>query len=280
MSNQQLKDDIEKIVLALGDVIPALESLADDARDNIDKKLEGSLVDIDHKISELSNAIYQLQNAVDCSNIFITTAKDDAIDHLQKGITELIETDIKAEYKDQIERIAEAIKPVIVEKLDCEIAKMIDQKTLSIKDYNTQITNINRDFKTNMATTHDLISENVTKLNQANTDASTRFDDNLDKLHQITQDHQEALTSVQNNSALIAQDMQKTLNNIERLLGLVSNSTTTIIIWIVGFLAACVMIAIVNKLELWKSVFLSAIGLGIFLGLIAGLIFWFNNREE
>ncbi|WP_169393561.1 MULTISPECIES: hypothetical protein [Psychrobacter] len=98
MSNQQLKDDIEKIVLALGDVIPALESLADDARDNIDKKLEGSLVDIDHKISELSNAIYQLQNAVDCSNIFITTAKDDAIDHLQKGITELIETDIKGSF--------------------------------------------------------------------------------------------------------------------------------------------------------------------------------------
>lgn len=280
MSHQQLQDDVENIVLSLKKILPVLKNLGDSTQDKIDEKLEGSLSDINHRIDELSCIIVQLQSAANSNTTFISTAKDDAIDHLQKGIAELIETDIKVEYKDQIEKIVEAIKPVVIAKLDCEIAKLIDQKTLSIKDYNTQITDINRDFKTKMATTHDLIFKNVTKLNQANTDASTRFDDNLDKLHQITQDHQEALAIVQNDTALTAQDMQKTLTSIKRMSLFVAQSPTVMTAMVVAFLAMSVMLAIVYRLKLWWPVMGSALLLGVILAMIWGLMIWLDTRAE
>ena len=104
MSDQQLHDDIEKIVTALKAVIPVLQNLGDTASETIDKRLDNSLYNIDDKISDLSNVITKLNEGAESNQRFIISAERQALIHLKQGVELLIKTDVKNEYSDQIAR--------------------------------------------------------------------------------------------------------------------------------------------------------------------------------
>ena len=280
MSDQQLHDDIEKIVTALKAVIPVLQNLGDTASDTIDKRLDNSLYNIDDKISDLSNVITKLNEGAESNQRFIISAERQALNHLKQGVELLIKTDVKNEYSDQIARVIAYIEPFIQSKINDEIERLVEHKKLSINDHNNQVTAINDKLESNMTKIHKTLLESIEKLNTASADANTRYNDDLEKLKQVAEAHTTALKSVKSSTDVTARDMRTTLTSIKRSAVFMSQSPTTMTTMTAGFIALCLMLSIVYVYDLWWQMFISAVALGVLFGVVWGFIAWLDSKEN
>lgn len=280
MSDQQLHDDIEKIVTALKAVIPVLQNLGDTASDTIDKRLDNSLYNIDDKISDLSNVITKLNEGAESNQRFIISAERQALNHLKQGVELLIKTDVKNEYSDQIARVIANIEPFIQSKINDEIERLVEHKKLSINDHNNQVTAINDKLESNMTKIHKTLLESIEKLNTASADANTRYNDDLEKLKQVAEAHTTALKSVKSSTDVTARDMRTTLTSIKRSAVFMSQSPTTMTTMTAGFIALCLMLSIVYVYDLWWQMFISAVALGVLLGVVWGFVAWLDSKEN
>lgn len=279
MSDQQLYDEIEKIVTALKKVIPVLQNLGDATSDTIDKRLDNSLTNVDSKITNLSHVITKLNEGADANQRFIMSAERQALNHLKQGVELLIKTDVKNEYSDQIARVIANIEPFIQSKINDEVERLIEHKKLSISDHNDQVTGINDKLESNMTKIHETLLESIEKLNTASADANTRYDDDLEQLKQVAAAHRNALQSVKNSTDVTAKNMKTTLTSIKRSAVFISQSPATMTAATACFLALCVMSAIVYRYELWIPTGVAAVALGSFLLMIWGLIAWLDTKE-
>lgn len=280
MSDQQLHDDIEKIVTALKAVIPVLQNLGDTASETIDKRLDNSLYNIDDKISDLSNVITKLNEGAESNQRFIISAERQALIHLKQGVELLIKTDVKNEYSDQIARVIANIEPFIQSKINDEIERLVEHKKLSISDHNNQVTAINDKLESNMAKIHKTLLESIEKLNTASADANTRYNDDLEKLKQVAEAHTTALKGVKNSTDVTARDMRTTLTSIKRSAVFMSQSPATMTTMTAGFIALCLMLSIVYVYDLWFQMFISAVALCVLFGLVWGFIAWLDSKEN
>lgn len=280
MSDQQLHDDIEKIVTALKAVIPVLQNLGDTASDTIDKRLDNSLYNIDDKISDLSNVITKLNEGAESNQRFIISAERQALNHLKQGVELLIKTDVKNEYSDQIARVIANIEPFIQSKINDEIERLVEHKKLSINDHNNQVTAINDKLESNMTKIHKTLLESIEKLNTASADANTRYNDDLEKLKQVAEAHTTALKSVKSSTDVTARDMRTTLTSIKRSAVFMSQSPATMTTMTAGFIALCLMLSIVYVYDLWWQVFISAVALGVLFGVVWGFVAWLDSKEN
>lgn len=280
MSDQQLHDDIEKIVTALKAVIPVLQNLGDTASDTIDKRLDNSLYNIDDKISDLSNVITKLNEGAESNQRFIISAERQALNHLKQGVELLIKTDVKNEYSDQIARVIANIEPFIQSKINDEIERLVEHKKLSINDHNNQVTAINDKLESNMTKIHKTLLESIEKLNTASADANTRYNDDLEKLKQVAEAHTTALKGVKNSTDVTARDMRTTLTSIKRSAVFMSQSPATMTTMTAGFIALCLMLSIVYVYDLWFQMFISAVALCVLFGLVWGFIAWLDSKEN
>lgn len=280
MSDQQLHDDIEKIVTALKAVIPVLQNLGDTASETIDKRLDNSLYNIDDKISDLSNVITKLNEGAESNQRFIISAERQALIHLKQGVELLIKTDVKNEYSDQIARVIANIEPFIQSKINDEIERLVEHKKLSISDHNNQVTAINDKLESNMTKIHKTLLESIEKLNTASADANTRYNDDLEKLKQVAEAHTTALKGVKNSTDVTARDMRTTLTSIKRSAVFMSQSPATMTTMTAGFIALCLMISIVYVYDLWFQMFISAVALCVLFGLVWGFIAWLDSKEN
>ena len=280
MSDQQLHDDIEKIVTALKAVIPVLQNLGDTASDTIDKRLDNSLYNIDDKISDLSNVITKLNEGAESNQRFIISAERQALNHLKQGVELLIKTDVKNEYSDQIARVIANIEPFIQSKINDEIERLVEHKKLSINDHNNQVTAINDKLESNMTKIHKTLLESIEKLNTASADANTRYNDDLEKLKQVAEAHTTALKSVKSSTDVTARDMRTTLTSIKRSAVFMSQSPATMTAMTAGFIALCLMLSIVYVYDLWWQMFISAVALGVLLGVVWGFVAWLDSKEN
>lgn len=280
MSDQQLHDDIEKIVTALKAVIPVLQNLGDTASETIDKRLDNSLYNIDDKISDLSNVITKLNEGAESNQRFIISAERQALIHLKQGVELLIKTDVKNEYSDQIARVIANIEPFIQSKINDEIERLVEHKKLSISDHNNQVTAINDKLESNMTKIHKTLLESIEKLNTASADANTRYNDDLEKLKQVAEAHTTALKSVKSSTDVTARDMRTTLTSIKRSAVFMSQSPATMTTMTAGFIALCLMLSIVYVYDLWLQMFISAVALCVLFGLVWGFIAWLDSKEN
>ena len=280
MSDQQLHDDIEKIVTALKAVIPVLQNLGDTASDTIDKRLDNSLYNIDDKISDLSNVITKLNEGAESNQRFIISAERQALIHLKQGVELLIKTDVKNEYSDQIARVIANIEPFIQSKINDEIERLVEHKKLSINDHNNQVTAINDKLESNMTKIHKTLLESIEKLNTASADANTRYNDDLEKLKQVAEAHTTALKGVKSSTDVTARDMRTTLTSIKRSAVFMSQSPATMTTMTAGFIALCLMLSIVYVYDLWFQMFISAVALCVLFGLVWGFIAWLDSKEN
>lgn len=280
MSDQQLHDDIEKIVTALKAVIPVLQNLGDTASDTIDKRLDNSLYNIDDKISDLSNVITKLNEGAESNQRFIISAERQALIHLKQGVELLIKTDVKNEYSDQIARVIANIEPFIQSKINDEIERLVEHKKLSINDHNNQVTAINDKLESNMTKIHKTLLESIEKLNTASADANTRYNDDLEKLKQVAEAHTTALKGVKNSTDVTARDMRTTLTSIKRSAVFMSQSPATMTTMTAGFIALCLMLSIVYVYDLWLQMFISAVALCVLFGVVWGFIAWLDSKEN
>ena len=280
MSDQQLHDDIEKIVTALKAVIPVLQNLGDTASDTIDKRLDNSLYNIDDKISDLSNVITKLNEGAESNQRFIISAERQALNHLKQGVELLIKTDVKNEYSDQIARVIANIEPFIQSKINDEIERLVEHKKLSINDHNNQVTAINDKLESNMTKIHKTLLESIEKLNTASADANTRYNNDLEKLKQVAEAHTTALKSVKSSTDVTARDMRTTLTSIKRSAVFMSQSPATMTTMTAGFIALCLMLSIVYVYDLWLQMFISAVALCVLFGLVWGFIAWLDSKEN
>lgn len=280
MSDQQLHDDIEKIVTALKAVIPVLQNLGDTASDTIDKRLDNSLYNIDDKISDLSNVITKLNEGAESNQRFIISAERQALNHLKQGVELLIKTDVKNEYSDQIARVIANIEPFIQSKINDEIERLVEHKKLSINDHNNQVTAINDKLESNMTKIHKTLLESIEKLNTASADANTRYNDDLEKLKQVAEAHTTALKSVKSSTDVTARDMRTTLTSIKRSAVFMSQSPATMTTMTAGFIALCLMLSIVYVYDLWLQMFISAVALCVLFGVVWGFIAWLDSKEN
>ena len=280
MSDQQLHDDIEKIVTALKAVIPVLQNLGDTASDTIDKRLDNSLYNIDDKISDLSNVITKLNEGAESNQRFIISAERQALNHLKQGVELLIKTDVKNEYSVQIARVIANIEPFIQSKINDEIERLVEHKKLSINDHNNQVTAINDKLESNMTKIHKTLLESIEKLNTASADANTRYNDDLEKLKQVAEAHTTALKSVKSSTDVTARDMRTTLTSIKRSAVFMSQSPATMTTMTAGFIALCLMLSIVYVYDLWWQMFISAVALGVLLGVVWGFVAWLDSKEN
>lgn len=280
MSDQQLHDDIEKIVTALKAVIPVLQNLGDTASDTIDKRLDNSLYNIDDKISDLSNVITKLNEGAESNQRFIISAERQALNHLKQGVELLIKTDVKNEYSDQIARVIANIEPFIQSKINDEIERLVEHKKLSISDHNNQVTAINDKLESNMTKIHKTLLESIEKLNTASADANTRYNDDLEKLKQVAEAHTTALKSVKSSTDVTARDMRTTLTSIKRSAVFMSQSPATMTTMTAGFIALCLMLSIVYVYDLWLQMFISAVALCVLFGVVWGFIAWLDSKEN
>ena len=280
MSDQQLHDDIEKIVTALKAVIPVLQNLGDTASDTIDKRLDNSLYNIDDKISDLSNVITKLNEGAESNQRFIISAERQALNHLKQGVELLIKTDVKNEYSDQIARVIANIEPFIQSKINDEIERLVEHKKLSINDHNNQVTAINDKLESNMTKIHKTLLESIEKLNTASADANTRYNDDLEKLKQVAEAHTTALKGVKNSTDVTARDMRTTLTSIKRSAVFMSQSPATMTTMTAGFIALCLMLSIVYVYDLWFQMFISAVALCVLFGVVWGFIAWLDSKEN
>ncbi|MGP9513030.1 hypothetical protein ACT3RN_10605 [Psychrobacter sp. AOP5-GZ1-6] len=280
MSDQQLHDDIEKIVTALKAVIPVLQNLGDTASETIDKRLDNSLYNIDDKISDLSNVITKLNEGAESNQRFIISAERQALIHLKQGVELLIKTDVKNEYSDQIARVIANIEPFIQSKINDEIERLVEHKKLSISDHNNQVTAINDKLESNMTKIHKTLLESIEKLNTASADANTRYNDDLEKLKQVAEAHTTALKGVKNSTDVTARDMRTTLTSIKRSAVFMSQSPATMTTMTAGFIALCLMLSIVYVYDLWFQMFISAVALCVLFGLVWGFIAWLDSKEN
>ncbi len=280
MSDQQLHDDIEKIVTALKAVIPVLQNLGDTASETIDKRLDNSLYNIDDKISDLSNVITKLNEGAESNQRFIISAERQALIHLKQGVELLIKTDVKNEYSDQIARVIANIEPFIQSKINDEIERLVEHKKLSISDHNNQVTAINDKLESNMTKIHKTLLESIEKLNTASADANTRYNDDLEKLKQVAEAHTTALKGVKNSTDVTARDMRTTLTSIKRSAVFMSQSPATMTTMTAGFIALCLMLSIVYVYDLWLQMFISAVALCVLFGVVWGFIAWLDSKEN
>lgn len=280
MSDQQLHDDIEKIVTALKAVIPVLQNLGDTASETIDKRLDNSLYNIDDKISDLSNVITKLNEGAESNQRFIISAERQALSHLKQGVELLIKTDVKNEYSDQIARVIANIEPFIQSKINDEIERLVEHKKLSINDHNNQVTAINDKLESNMTKIHKTLLESIEKLNTASADANTRYNDDLEKLKQVAEAHTTALKGVKNSTDVTARDMRTTLTSIKRSAVFMSQSPATMTTMTAGFIALCLMLSIVYVYDLWFQMFISAVALCVLFGVVWGFIAWLDSKEN
>ena len=280
MSDQQLHDDIEKIVTALKAVIPVLQNLGDTASETIDKRLDNSLYNIDDKISDLSNVITKLNEGAESNQRFIISAERQALNHLKQGVELLIKTDVKNEYSDQIARVIANIEPFIQSKINDEIERLVEHKKLSINDHNNQVTAINDKLESNMTKIHKTLLESIEKLNTASADANTRYNDDLEKLKQVAEAHTTALKGVKNSTDVTARDMRTTLTSIKRSAVFMSQSPATMTTMTAGFIALCLMLSIVYVYDLWLQMFISAVALCVLFGAVWGFIAWLDSKEN
>lgn len=280
MSDQQLHDDIEKIVTALKAVIPVLQNLGDTASDTIDKRLDNSLYNIDDKISDLSNVITKLNEGAESNQRFIISAERQALNHLKQGVELLIKTDVKNEYSDQIARVIANIEPFIQSKINDEIERLVEHKKLSINDHNNQVTAINDKLESNMTKIHKTLLESIEKLNTASADANTRYNDDLEKLKQVAEAHTTALKSVKSSTDVTARDMRTTLTSIKRSAVFMSQSPATMTTMTAGFIALCLMLSIVYVYDLWLQMFISAVALSVLFGVVWGFVAWLDSKEN
>lgn len=280
MSDQQLHDEIEKIVTSLKKVIPVLQNLGDAASDTIDKRLDDSLTNVDSKITNLSHVITKLNEGADANQRFIMSAERQALNHLKQGVELLIKTDVKNEYSDQIARVIANIEPFIQSKINDEIERLIEHKKLSISDHNDQVTGINDKLESNMTKIHETLLESIEKLNTASADANTRYDDDLEQLKQVAAAHSNALQSVKNSTDVTAKNMKTTLTSIKRSAVFMSQSPATMTAMTAGFLALCLIGSIVYINNLWLPMIGSAFVLAVLLGAVWGFIAWLDTKEN
>ncbi len=280
MSDQQLHDDIEKIVIALKQVLPVLKNLGDKASDNIDKKLDNSINKIDGKIDDLDSAVHRLKERVNLNNLFFMEAENKALTLLKEGVKELTQTDLKREYSAHIAQVITNIEPFIESKINDEIEKLIAHKKISISNHNEQVKEINDKLESNMTTIHTALLESIDKLNTASADANTRYDEDLSKLKQVAVTHNNALQSVKKSTDVAAKDMKTTLTSIKTSAVFMSQSPATMTALTAGFIALCLMLSIVYVYDLWLQMFISAIALSVLLGVVWGFVAWLDGKEN
>ena len=257
-----------------------LQNLGDTASDTIDKRLDNSLYNIDDKISDLSNVITKLNEGAESNQRFIISAERQALNHLKQGVELLIKTDVKNEYSDQIARVIANIEPFIQSKINDEIERLVEHKKLSINDHNNQVTAINDKLESNMTKIHKTLLESIEKLNTASADANTRYNDDLEKLKQVAEAHTTALKSVKSSTDVTARDMRTTLTSIKRSAVFMSQSPATMTTMTAGFIALCLMLSIVYVYDLWWQMFISAVALGVLLGVVWGFVAWLDSKEN
>lgn len=279
MSDQQLHDDIEKIVTALKNVIPVLQNLGDTASDTIDKRLDDSLDHVDVKINNLNQVITKLNEGADANQRFIVSAERLALNHLKQGVELLVQTDVNSEYSRQISQVIAKLEPLVESKINNAIDELVEHKKLSISNHNDRVNEINDNLETNMNKIHNTLLDTIDKMNKASAAASTKFDEDLVELKQVAEAHTIALQGVKNSTAVTAQNMRTTLTSIKRSAVFMSQSPATMTALTAGFIALCLMLSIVYVYDLWLPMFISAIALGVLLGAIWGFIAWLDSKE-
>ena len=157
---------------------------------------------------------------------------------------------------------------------------MVEHKKLSINDHNNQVTAINDKLESNMTKIHKTLLESIEKLNTASADANTRYNDDLEKLKQVAEAHTTALKSVKSSTDVTARDMRTTLTSIKRSAVFMSQSPATMTTMTAGFIALCLMLSIVYVYDLWWQMFISAVALGVLLGVVWGFVAWLDSKEN
>lgn len=279
MSDQQLHDDIENIVIALKKVIPILQTLGESASDTIDKRLDNSLDNIDVKIINLSSAITDLKQSVDYTERSIVSTERQALIHLKQGVERLVSTDVNSEYSHQISQVVARLDPLIESKINDAIDRLVEHKKLSISNHNDRVDEINDKLENNMNKIHNTLLETIEKMSEVSAAASTKFDSDLVEIKQVAEAHTTALKGVKNSTDVTARDMKTTLTSIKRSAVFMSQSPATMTAVTAGFLALCLIASIVYINKLWLPMFISAVVLGSFLAMIWGFIAWLDSKE-
>lgn len=279
MSDQQLHDDIENIVIALKNIIPLLQNMGDTASDTIDKRLDNSLYNVDVKIMDLSHAITQLNESVASNQQFIISAERQALTHLKQGIERLVSTDVNTEYSHQISQVIARLEPIIESKVNKAIDELIDYKKLSISNHNDRVKDINDKLENNMNTIHETLLETIDKMSKASTAASTKFDNDLIEIKKVADAHTIALKGVEKSTATTVKKIETTLTNVKRSAVLMAQSPATMTAATAGFFALCLMVSIVYVYKLWTPFFISAGVIGVILGGIWGFMAWLDSKQ-
>ncbi|MGP9712155.1 hypothetical protein [Psychrobacter sp. AOP29-E1-7] len=280
MSDQQLHDDIEKIVTALKQVLPVLQNLGDKASDNIDKKLDESVDKIDDKIDDLDRAVHRLKERVNSNNLFFFEAENKALTLLKKGVKELTQTDVKREYSAQIAQVVAELEPLIRSKINDDIERLVEHKKLAISDHNDQVQAINEKLENSMTAIEKKVSDSIDKLNAASANIETISTSEIEKLNTITIAHSRALKSVENATDATANQMLGTLTSVKRSAVFMSQSPATMSAITAAFFSLCLVASIVYINKLWLPMLVSAFILLVLIGAIWGFVAWLDTKQE
>lgn len=279
MSDQQLHDDIEKIVTALKQVLPVLQNLGDKANNNIDKKLDKSIHKIDDKIDDLDRAVHRLKERVNSNNLFFIEAENKALTQLQQGVRELTQTDIKREYSAQIAQVIERLEPLIESKINAALESLIEHKKLSISDHNVRVQAINDKLENSMTEIEKKVSDSIDKLNAASAKIVTISTDEIEKLKTITAAHSSTLKSVEKSTDATANQMLDTLTSVKRSAVFMSQSPATMSAITAAFFSLCLVASIVYINKLWLPMLISIIAIGALIAMIWGFVAWLDSKE-
>lgn len=227
----------------------------------------------------MSKAITELKQSVDYTERSIVSTERQALIHLKQGVERLVSTDVNSEYSHQISQVVARLDPLIESKINDAIDRLVEHKKLSISNHNDRVDEINDKLENNMNKIHNTLLKTIEKMSEVSAAASTKFDSDLVEIKQVANAHTVALKSVENSTATTVQNMQTTLTSVKRSAVFMSQSPATMTAVTAGFLALCVMSAIVYRYELWIPTGLAAVALGSFLLMIWGLIAWLDTKE-
>lgn len=277
--SDKLHDDITNIVTSLQGVIPALQNLTQLADESVNNRLDETLNKIDKKVSYLDETISKLNQATGKSSHHLIMADEQALSHLKQGVELLVNTNVKDEYRRQIQSVIDEIAPLISEKVDREIEVITSREVLSIEHHNEQIQQINDSVKSDMQNAITAVAESIERLNQLVKTIDYRADNQLEELNTLSMGHTETLKDIQRATGANIAKMDKNLESIKSHAVFMAQSPTALTAITAGILNLGFLFALVYTYKLWLAFFVSLIVIGVVAGAIWGLVYWIGTLQ-
>lgn len=119
MDNQQdLHDQIENLVTSIAKVIPALQSLIENADTTMTSSIKKSLGGIDESVDEVKDVIGQLNTMADTANQSLKGYPDKVLKQLQSAAMLFAETKMPERYDNKVKALIKEVKTQISDAID------------------------------------------------------------------------------------------------------------------------------------------------------------------